>query len=346
MTFERFRLGLVGLRRSALVLGTMGLLVATAVSQGAPPEQSAAKADAHKKPQPKREPIYNPKADAQADIEAALKAARLDHKRVLVTYGGNWCSWCYKLHDLFKSDKQLATILRNEYVQVLIDVKTQQKLFDHYVKKSEQHGFPFLTVLDSDGQVLVNQETGALEAGPKHDPTKVKTFLKKWSAPAQDAEAVFAAGLAQAKRESKRVFLHIGAPWCGWCRVLERFLRANDNLFEADFVDLKIDQDRMTQAAKLIKRLRPAKSSGIPWIAILDADGNTLATSDMPKMGNTGFPSEPDEIKHFVGMLRTAGQRTTPEQLATIEKKLNQERARRERSRSIHAAASSPKPST
>jgi thioredoxin-related protein len=157
----------------------MGLLVATALSHGAPPEQSAAKADAHKKPQAKREPIYNPKADAQADIEAALKAGRLDQKRVLVTYGGNWCSWCYKLHDLFKSDKQIATILRNEYVQVLVDVKTQEKLFNHYVKKSEQHGFPFLTVLDSDGQVLVNQETGALEAGPKHDPKKVKAFLKK-----------------------------------------------------------------------------------------------------------------------------------------------------------------------
>jgi thiol-disulfide isomerase/thioredoxin len=152
--------------------------------------------------------------------------------------------------------------------------------------------------------------------------------------------------LVQAKRESKRVFLHIGAPWCGWCRVLERFLRENESLFAADFVDLKIDQDRMTNAAKLIKRLRPAKSQGIPWMAILDADGNTLATSDMPKKGNSGFPLERDEIKHFVGMLHTASQRTTPEQLAAIEKKLNEERERRERSRSIHAAASSPKPST
>jgi len=170
--------------------------------------------------------------------------------------------------------------------------------------------------------------------------------LRKWSAPAQDAEIVFAAGLAQAKRESKRVLLHVGAPWCGWCRVLERFLRENERLFAADLIDLKIDQDRMTHAVKLIKRLRTAKSAGIPWIAVLDADGKMLATSDMPKKGNTGFPSDPDEIQYFVGMLRTASQRTTPEQLAAIEKKLNEERERRERSRPIHAATGSPKPST
>ena len=170
------------------------------------------KAKPAKKQVPKRDPIYNPKADATADIAAAVKKAGVERTRVLVMYGGNWCGWCYKLHDLFASDKEIATILLNEYKLVMVDVDTQHNVMDHYVKKSEQHGVPFLTVLDSEGKVLVNQETGALEDGPKHDPKKVKAFLSKWALPAADAEKVLAEGLAEAKRDSKRVLFHVGHP--------------------------------------------------------------------------------------------------------------------------------------
>jgi thiol-disulfide isomerase/thioredoxin len=303
-------------------------------------------ADTKHEAKPKREPIYNEKADSSAEIAAALDAARRDHKRVLLEFGANWCGWCYKLYDVFKQNEEIAPIVRNEYELVLVDIDTQAKVFDRYVPQSVRKGVPFLTVLDSDGKVLVNQETGALEEGPKHDPKKVKAFLTKWAVPAADAEKVLADGLSQARRESKRVLLHIGAPWCGWCRVLDRFLYENKSLFAADFIDLKIDQERMTHAEPLIRRLRPAKSAGIPWIAILDPDGKTLATSDIPEIGNIGYPSEPGEIDHFMGMLRKTVQRTSPAQLAAIEKRLNEERERREASERSRAVTSHPKPST
>ena len=74
----------------------------------------------------------------------------------------------------------------------------------------------------------------------------------------------------------------------------------------------------------------PSREIEHPWIAILDADGKTLATSDIPEIGNIGYPSEPGEIDHFMGMLRKTVQRTSPAQLAAIERKLNEERERRE----------------
>ena len=336
----------LGMRRSALSIAVLTCVLGAQAFCDPPDKSSPTKAKPAKKQVPKRDPIYNPKADAAADIAAAVKKARFEHGRVLVMYGGNWCGWCYKLHDLFKSDKEIATVLRNEYELVMVDVDTQHKVMDHYVKKSEQHGVPFLTVLDSDGKVLVNQQTGALEDGPKHDPKKVKAFLTKWVSPAADAEKVLADGLAEAKRDSKRVLFHVGAPWCGWCHVLDRFLADNESLFAADYINLKIDQDRMTNAAPLIKRLRDGKSMGIPWIAIFDADGKTLATSDMPKDGNTGYPASPKEIRYFLEMLKKTKQRTTPEQLAAIEKKLNEERERIESRRRARAAATTPKRST
>ena len=197
----------LGIRRSALSIAVLTCVLGAQAFCDPPDKSSPTKAKPAKKQVPKRDPIYNPKADAAADIAAAVKKARFEHGRVLVMYGGNWCGWCYKLHDLFKSDKEIATVLRNEYELVMVDVDTQHKVMDHYVKKSEQHGVPFLTVLDSDGKVLVNQQTGALEDGPKHDPKKVKAFLTKWVSPAADAEKVLADGLArsQARLEARAV---------------------------------------------------------------------------------------------------------------------------------------------
>ena len=102
----------------------------------------------------------------------------------------------------------------------------------------------------------------------------------------------------------------------------------------------------MKNAAPLIKRFREGKSMGIPWIAILDADGKTLATSDMPKDGNTGYPGSPKEIRYFMEMLKKTKQRTTPEQLAAIERKLNEERERIESRSRSRAAVATPKRST
>ncbi|MBK9752478.1 MAG: thioredoxin family protein [Nannocystis sp.] len=45
-------------------------------------------------------------------FEQALAQAREQNKRVLVTIGGNWCSWCHKLHLLFRRDPAIGARLR------------------------------------------------------------------------------------------------------------------------------------------------------------------------------------------------------------------------------------------
>ena len=121
--------------------------------------------------------------NAQADINAAIQTAKRDNKRVLIEFGTNWCGWCYKLFDVFHDNAEIAPIIRDEYVLVLVDVDSQKKLCDHYVKRIKEKGVPFLIVLDSDGKVLVKLETDVLEDGPRHDPKKVKAFLMKWAVP-------------------------------------------------------------------------------------------------------------------------------------------------------------------
>jgi thiol-disulfide isomerase/thioredoxin len=165
---------LAGGKQFVVVATNAGTLVA--FSLRSTNDQASAKAS-----KPKRPPIYNEKANAQADIDAALALAKRENKRVLLKFGGNWCGWCYKLHDVFTHDAAVADVLNHGFVLVLVDVNSNKKLFDKYAPDEKQPSFPYLVVLDADGKILKDEKTEELEEGPKHNPAKVKAFLVKWS---------------------------------------------------------------------------------------------------------------------------------------------------------------------
>src|SRR4051794_41011151 len=77
---------------------------------------------------PKKVTIYDEKADAKALIEKAQSAAKRANRRVLIQWGGNWCSWCVLLHDRYKSDRVLAKTLLYEYDLVFIDSNNNKEL--------------------------------------------------------------------------------------------------------------------------------------------------------------------------------------------------------------------------
>ena len=267
--------------------------------------------------------IYDTKADANVEIAAALAEARRDNRRVLLMFGGNWCGWCHKLHGVFKENGEIAKTLLYEYRLVLVDIGRRDKHLDvagRYGANLKKNGVPFLTVLDGDGKVLVNQETGSLEAGPGHDPAKVAAFLDKWKATPRDAEQELAAALAEARAEQKLVFLWLSAPRCPWCHKLEAFVWQPSvaEILGRDFINLKIDVDRMKNGKKIAKQFRPEGKGGIPWFAFIDPDGKVLATSDAPE-GNVGFPVTDAEVRHFINMLKQTAQRISADQIEQIQ---------------------------
>jgi thiol:disulfide interchange protein len=167
---------------------------------------------------PGQQRVYDEAADARAQMGAALARAKKDNKRVLVQWGANWCGWCVKLHELCRSDSKIASKLLYEYEIVRVDVGRFDKNLDLAAELGadfESAGVPFLTVLGADGKPLAQQETGSLEVPGegRHDPAKVLAFLEQHQAPYLDAQELFDAALAEAKARSKRLFVHLGAPW-------------------------------------------------------------------------------------------------------------------------------------
>jgi thioredoxin-related protein len=126
--------------------------------------------------------IYDPAADMKALISAAVEKAGAENRNILLMFGGNWCPWCHRLHELFASDPQLKKILAERYLLLLVDVGEKpgqplnQDLVDLYRVKG--FGYPALAVLDKQGHLLCAQSTGVLEKGKGHDPARVLAFLR------------------------------------------------------------------------------------------------------------------------------------------------------------------------
>lgn len=276
-----------------------------------------------------REPIYDTSGNAKELIANALKIAKKDNKRVLLQYGGNWCGWCYLMHDLFEENDEIGDVLKNEYELVLVDTQSNQTIAEHYQSPIKQNGVPFFTVLDTDGKVVTHQDTGSLEDGKKHDPKKVLAFLEKWKPEPLKASDVFAGAKKLAAKDGKNIFMKFGAPWCGWCTRLDAFMNRDDieSILEKDFVVTKIDLVRMTGGQEFYEDvIKQSKSEmgGIPWFLVMDAEGNALITSNEPEHGNVGFPVADFERAHFIHMLESNAKRISKEEFETISKTLEE----------------------
>ena len=291
--------------------------------------------------------VYDESADATKLVAAAVAKAKKENQRVLIQWGANSCNWCKWLAGTMKSDAQLSREILYEYQVVHVDVGQLDKHME--LAKSVGASFqsiPYLTILDADGKPLAQQNTEPFEnevEGKKgHDAKKVLAFLKEHEARPAAAATVLADAMATAKKDGKRVFLHFGAPWCGWCHRLEDWMArdAIATLLAKDFVDVKIDNDRMTGGKQVYEQQLAAagqKASGIPWFVFLDADGRILAHATGSK-GNVGFPYQPEEVEHFVTMLNAAKQKLSDADVALLRDSLDANRLADEAKKKAKAA--------
>ena len=109
-----------------------------------------------------------------------------------------------------------------------------------------------------------------------------------------------------------------GADRAGSCRGFSTIIA---DLLGKDYLHVKVDW-RWKNADEVMQGIRTSEG-GIPWYAILDADGKVLATSDGPD-GNVGFPDPHKSagIAHFLKTLRETAQRLTEEDLGSLKTEL------------------------
>ncbi len=125
--------------------------------------------------------IYSETANPTADIAAALKKARAEHKRVLLDFGGDWCGDCQVL-DIYFHQSPNADLLAKHFVLVHIYIGHMDRNLD-VPKKYEvpiNKGVPALAVLDAHGKLLYSQQTGQFENMRNMSSSSVTAFLNQW----------------------------------------------------------------------------------------------------------------------------------------------------------------------
>ncbi len=124
---------------------------------------------------------YDEKADAHAAIAAAM-ADNPDRKRILLTFGANWCSDSRALEAHFRSPA-LAPLLEREFRIVHIDVGVRDvldrntDLVQRYGNPTDK-GIPSVVLLDADGKTLfVNH--GALSNAALMKASAVQRYFEQ-----------------------------------------------------------------------------------------------------------------------------------------------------------------------
>ena len=130
---------------------------------------------------PAEREIYPPPEQAAADLAAGLKVAAARHRRIILDFGGNWCTDCQVL-DLYFHDAGNRPILDSSYVLVHVNIGHIDQNLDIAARYEIplSKGVPALAVLDSDGKLLYSQKTGEFEAMRHMQSSTVNESLTRW----------------------------------------------------------------------------------------------------------------------------------------------------------------------
>ena len=124
--------------------------------------------------------LYPEPGEAHRDLDAALAAARVDHKRVLAVFGANWCYDCHVLDAAFHS-KAIQPLLEANYHVVHINVGDGSDNNDLAHRCEVQPDrLPSLAVLDADGRLVTSQKNGEFDNAVKIGMGDVSGFLERW----------------------------------------------------------------------------------------------------------------------------------------------------------------------
>jgi thiol:disulfide interchange protein len=125
--------------------------------------------------------LYSAEADPKTEIASALKQASLEHKRVILDFGGDWCGDCQVL-DIYFHQSPNVELLDKNFLLVHVDIGNFDKNLDITEKYDIplKKGVPALAVLDSDGKLLYSQQAAEFGDMRYMYANSVTDFLNRW----------------------------------------------------------------------------------------------------------------------------------------------------------------------
>ena len=148
---------------------------------GSAAAQPAGVADELLKPVASKTDLYPAGVDARQKIEASLKTAAAENKRVILIFGGNWCYDCHVL-DQALHEGEAEKIVKKSFLLVHVDIGEGDKNLD-LIKKYETtlgFGVPTVVIIDAEGRVVYSSTKGEFEAARRMMKKDLVAFLNQW----------------------------------------------------------------------------------------------------------------------------------------------------------------------
>ena len=126
---------------------------------------------------------YDPKADAEKDIESLVMKAKEENRNIMIQAGGNWCIWCLRFNNFVQTTPELKDIVdeNNLYYHLNYSPDNKnEKTFEKYGNPGEKYGYPVFIVLNKEGEMIHVQPSDVLEEGKGYSVEKVKEFFNAW----------------------------------------------------------------------------------------------------------------------------------------------------------------------
>ena len=129
--------------------------------------------------------IYPADADANKEIQAALKQAATDRKRVLLIFGANWCYDCHVL-DRALREGTAGRIVSQSFLLVHVDISEGEKNADlvRMYRIPLEKGVPAVAILSAEGKLIYSSGDGEFEAARRMMKKDLVAFLNQWKLPA------------------------------------------------------------------------------------------------------------------------------------------------------------------
>lgn len=123
---------------------------------------------------------YDESADAKADIQQALVAAKAEKVPVVLIFGANWCEDCRALDRALKAGPN-ADLMAKEFKVVKVDVGNFDRNLDVTRTYGEptKKGIPSAVVLSPDARVFYATRAGELANARRMSESGVHDFFKK-----------------------------------------------------------------------------------------------------------------------------------------------------------------------
>jgi thioredoxin-related protein len=127
---------------------------------------------------------YDPKADAQKDIDKLVAQAKKENKNVMIQAGGNWCIWCLRFNQFVQTTPELKQLVDKNYLYYHLNFSPDnknEKVFAQYGNPGDKFGYPVFIILDKNGKMIHVQQSDVLEQDKGYSLEKVKEFFSQWT---------------------------------------------------------------------------------------------------------------------------------------------------------------------